>query len=154
MATMDAARTQHSAFGGPTRAVLPMHEAAPSLLQPEDFANILKLHPIERSRPERAVRPPALSARDISSALELVHEAAAVIRAADDRVRDSEARTHTLLQRAADELKAAQARAEAAEARAQAAEARAKEAQARAEEAENWLRQIFATISEELPGRR
>lgn len=103
---------------------------------------------------ERAEHNPGFTARDISHAIDLVHEAANNIRAADERAREGEARTQALLQRAAEELKNADARAHAAEARARAAEARAQEAESRAKEAENWLHQIFATISEELPTRR
>lgn len=103
---------------------------------------------------ERTERHPGFTARDISHAIDLVHEAAQSIRAAEERARDGESRTQALLQRAAEELKSADARAQLAEARARAAEARAQDAENRAKEAENWLHQIFATISEELPGRR
>lgn len=125
--------------------------AAP--LQPDDFAKILRLHPASASPAHRYARPAAISPNEMSAALDLVHEAAATIRNANERIRDSEARTQALLQRAAEELKTAEARAAAAEALANAAEARAADAQQRAEEAENWLRQIFATISQELPNR-
>lgn len=120
------------------------------LLRPEEFAKILRLRPQETAA---ASRPAAITSSDISSALDLVREAAASIRDADDRILQSETRTHGILQRASEELKAAESRAEAAEARVKAAEARAKEAESRADEAENWLRQIFAAISEELPKR-
>lgn len=109
---------------------------------------------VEASQRERADRGPGFTARDISHAIDLVHEAAQSIRAAEDRARDGEARTQALLQRAAEELKNADSRAQACEARARAAEARAHDAETRAKEAENWLHQIFATISEELPARR
>lgn len=98
-------------------------------------------------------RASTLSARDISQAMDLVHEAAQSIRAAEERARDGEARTQALLQRATEELKAAEARVQASEAKARAAETRAQESEARASESEGWLRQIFATISEELPRR-
>lgn len=142
---MDPARRLPFDFDPPRRS-----DAPP--LQPEEFAKILKLRPPA----ERSIRPripPPLTAHDIGAALDVVREAAASIRDADERMRASEARTDALLRRAAEEMKAAEARAQAAEARAEAAETRATEAQARAEEAENWLRQIFATISEELPHR-
>lgn len=95
-----------------------------------------------------------LTGRDIAQALDLVHEAAQNIRAAEERARDGEARTQALLQRATEELRQAEARVQAAEGRTRAAEARAQESETRAKEAENWLRQIFATIAEELPARR
>ncbi|HMO31315.1 hypothetical protein [Enterovirga sp.] len=122
---------------------------------PEDFANILRLRPqIQPAVAEPRERmATTVTEQDISSALDLVRQAAASIRDADERVRDSQSRTQALLQRAVEELKSAEARAERAEALTRAAETRAREAQARAEEAENWLRQVFATISEELPAR-
>lgn len=123
-------------------------ERATHVLHPEEFANILRLRP--RLDPASAApRPGALpvTAHDITSALDVVREAASRIRDTDDRIRASEGRTQALLTRAADELKSADARAKAAEALAVAAEARAKEA-------ENWLRQIFSAISEELPSKR
>lgn len=95
-----------------------------------------------------------LSARDISQAIDLVHEAAQSIRAAEDRAREGEARTQALLERATEELKNAEARVQAAEARARLAETRAQDADARLREAEGWLRQVFSAISEELPQRR
>lgn len=121
------------------------------VLRPEEFAKILRLRPEE---PTVSGRPANITSSDISVALDLVREAAASIREADERVRGSEVRTQSILQRAAEELKSAEARADAAEARVRAAEARAREAETRAEEAENWLRQIFAAISEELPPKR
>lgn len=122
---------------------------------PEEFANILRLRPqfqAGTAGPHEQM-PTAVTEQDISSALDLVRQAAASIRDADERVRDSQSRTQALLQRAVEELKSAEARAERAEMLTRAAESRAREAQARAEEAENWLRQVFATISEELPPR-
>lgn len=139
------------------RRMLPDYEpaqhpdAAPAL-RPEEFAKILRLRPNE-DKPF-SFRSGAIQPSDIAAALELVQKAAGSIRDAEARVRDSEMRTQALLQRAAGELKSAEARADAAEALATASEARAREAQARAEEAENWLRQIFATISQELPARQ
>ena len=138
---------------------------APPLPDFEDFAKILRLRTFEPREaapsPTPTVRTALPSPGDISAALEAVHQAATSIRASDERIRESETRMHALLQRAAEDLRTAEARAEAAEARAfaaeeraQAAEMRAREDRSRAEEAENWLRQIFATISEELPGRR
>lgn len=145
---MDAAQRRLSDFADEHR-----RDVAP-VLHPEDLAKILQLRPQLAPEPPRRERSRSVTAGDISDALSLVHEAAASIRDADERIRNSEGRSQALLQRAAEEVRAADARALAAEARAQAAETRANEAQARAEEAENWLRQIFATISEELPPRR
>jgi len=126
----------------------------------EEFANILRLR--TRLDPESPHRQRAfpVTAQDITSALDLVREAASRIRDTDERIRASEARTQALLTRAADELKSAEARAKAAEALAEAAETRARDAEARlkdaesrAQEAESWLRQIFSAISEELPAK-
>lgn len=138
-------------------------EQSGPVLHPEEFAKILRLRPQIDPAPTSSRQQPATSPvteHEITSALDLVREAASRIRDADERVRASEARTQALLTRAAEELKSADARAKTAEALATAAEARAKdaetrirEAETRAEEAENWLRQIFATISEELPAR-
>ncbi len=99
-------------------------------------------------------RGAGLTARDVTQAMEMVHEAAQSIRAAEERAREGEARTQALLQRATEELKEMEGQIQAAEGRARVAETRAQEAESRAKEAENWLRQIFSTISEELPPRR
>lgn len=85
---------------------------------------------------ERAERSSAFNGRDVEGALKLIHEAARRVRIAEENARDSEARAQALLKRATDELRGADARLRAAE--------------ARAEEAENWLRQIFSTLGDEL----
>lgn len=95
-----------------------------------------------------------VTAREFATAIDFVHEAAQAIRAAEERTREAEGRTQNLAQRAAEELKNAELRIQALEARVRAAEGRAQEAEARAKEADAWLRQIFATIAEELPVRR
>ena len=111
--------------------------------------------PGRQSEPEVARdKLSGFSARDIAVAMDLVHQAAQSIRLAEDRAREGEARTQALLHRATEELRNAEARLLAAETRARAAEIRAEDSDTRAREAENWLRQIFATISEELPGSR
>lgn len=99
-------------------------------------------------------RAGGLTARDITHAIDVVHDAAQSIRLAEERARDGETRSQALLQRATEELKGAETRVQAAEARARSAEGRAQEAETRLREAEGWLRQIFAAISEELPTRR
>ncbi|TDR88007.1 hypothetical protein [Enterovirga rhinocerotis] len=150
----DAARIHGSGYDDDAAPV--RSRAGGPLLTPEDFDKILRLTPTwreGRAEPGRE-RPSILTSRDVAAALELVHEAAASIRAADERARDGDARVQIVIRRAAEEVKAAEDRARAAEARAQLAEIRTQEAEARAEEAENWLRQIFATISEELPRPR
>lgn len=91
-----------------------------------------------------STRTSSLTASDFAAAVDIVHGAAEAIRVAESRSREAEARTQLLVQRATEELKNAEARVQAAEARAQAAEMRA-------QEAEGWLRQIFSTITEELP---
>lgn len=95
-----------------------------------------------------------VTAREFAAAIDVVHEAAQSIRAAEERTREAEARTYNLAQHAAEELKNAELRIQTLEARARAAEVRAQEAEARAKEADGWLRQIFATLAEELPVRR
>ena len=95
-----------------------------------------------------------MTARDFAAAMDIVRDAADAVRAAESRAREADIRTHTVAQRAAEELKSVEARILAADARIRAAEARAQEAEARAEEAEGWVRQIFTTISDELPVRR
>ena len=145
-------------------------------LQPEDMASL----PAERPKSEAvsegiekvlrfaapAPRPvesePAptpkaagpVTAREFATAIDFVHEAAQAIKAAEERTREAESRTQSLAQRAAEELKNAELRIQALEARVRAAEGRAQEAETRAKEADAWLRQIFTTISEELPVRR
>ena len=107
--------------------------------------------------PEPAHAPKAagpVTAREFATAIDFVHEAAQAIKAAEERTREAESRTHSLAQRAAEELKNAELRIQALEARVRAAEGRAQEAETRAKEADAWLRQIFTTISEELPVRR
>jgi hypothetical protein len=100
----------------------------------------------------RAAGP--VTAREFATAIDFVHEAAQAIKAADERTREAESRTQNLAQRAAEELKNAELRIQALESRVRAAEGRAQEAEMRAKEADAWLRQIFTTISEELPVRR
>jgi hypothetical protein len=106
---------------------------------------------------EHAPAPKAagpVTAREFATAIDFVHEAAQAIKAAEERTREAESRTQGLAQRAAEELKNAELRIQALEARVRAAEGRAQEAETRAKEADAWLRQIFTTISEELPVRR
>ena len=127
--------------------------------------------------PARQQPSSGLTPRDISQALDLVHEAATAIRAAEERARDSEAQTKALLQDVMQELREAEARAEAAEAtlkrtecrmqeadrrartaegrlqeaedQLRQAESRVQEAEARSRDAEDWLRQIFAKLDEQ-----
>ena len=115
--------------------------------------------PAAAKAPEPEVAPTSKSggpvtAREFATAIDFVHEAAQAIRAAEDRTREAESRTQSLAQRAAEELKNAELRIQALEARVRAAENRAHDAENRAKEADAWLRQIFTTISEELPVRR
>ena len=110
--------------------------------------------PGREGEPESGRERGVFTSREITHAIDLVHEAAQSIRTAEERVRDGEARTQALLERATEELKSAEGRVQAADARARAAESRAQEAETRAREAENWLRQIFSAISEELPQKR
>lgn len=109
---------------------------------------------LPEKREEPSARATSLTARDFAAAVDIVHGAAEAIRAAESRSREAESRTQLLVERATEELKNAETRIHAAEARAQAAETRAQEADARMKEAESWLRQIFSTITEELPVNR
>lgn len=131
----------------------PRQDSSPVL---DGLDKVLRFSPGLREAGQEVPRERAgpVSARDISQAIDLVHEAAQSIKAAEDRARDGEARTQALLERATEELKNAEARVQAAEGRARAAEARAQDADARLREAEGWLRQVFSAISEELPQRR
>lgn len=95
-----------------------------------------------------------VTAREFAAAIDGVHEARQAMKAAEERTREAEARTHAVAQRAAEELRAAESRIQALEARIRAAESRAEDAETRAKEADAWLRQIFATIAQELPVRK
>ena len=137
---------------GPTEGRFPSR-AEHVEVGPEGIDKVLRFTPPEK-REEPSARPTSLIARDFAAAVDIVHGAAEAIRAAESRTREAEARTQLLVQRATEELQNAETRIQAAEARAQAAEARAHEAEARTKEAESWLRQIFSTITEELPVHR
>jgi uncharacterized protein YlxW (UPF0749 family) len=111
--------------------------------------------PVETEHTAATTRSaPFVTAREFAAAIDGVHEAAQAMKAAEERSREAETRTQTVAQRAAEELKNAEARIQTLEARVRAAENRASDAEARAQEADAWLRQILATIAEELPGRR
>lgn len=111
--------------------------------------------PPKSADPGAASRPAGpMTAREFAAAIDLVREAAEAMKVSENRTREAEARNQALAQRASEELKAAEARIAAADARTRAAEARAQESEARAQESDSWLRQIFATISDELPVRR
>lgn len=152
---MDQARKLRTEFDGddPIARLRSRPDAGPVL---DGFDKVLRFSPGARAPDSEAPRERAgsLSARDITQALDLVHEAAQSIKAAEERVRESDGRSQALLQRATEELKSAEARVQAAEARARTAETRAQDAEARLREAEGWLRQVFSAISEELPQRR
>lgn len=106
---------------------------------------------LPETRENAGMQTTSLTARDFAAAVDIVHGAAEAIRAAEARSREAEVRSELLVQRATEELTNAETRVQAAEGRAQAAEIRAQEAEARTKEAESWLRQIFSTITEELP---
>lgn len=119
------------------------------------FATPPKTAEFAAARPATIAGPAgSLSARDFAAAIDGVHEARQAIEAADERTREADARGHALAMRAAEELRAAEGRIQALESRLRAAETRAADAETRAGEADAWLRQIFATIAQELPGRR
>ena len=81
--------------------------------------------------------------RDWSAAIDLVRQAAAMVRESQTHVERVDAQARDLAHRAREEVKAA-------EMRAQSAEARAKEAEARAREAEEWLHRLTDTLHEEF----
>ena len=119
----------------------------------EGIEKVLRFAPA-RAGEDESGKPPPVSARDFASAMDLVRDAAGRIKAAEERSREADGRTHTIAQRAAEELKNAELRIQALETRARMAEGRAADAEARATEADAWLRQIFSTIADELPLRR
>jgi len=75
------------------------------------------------------------SSRDFTSAIDLVHQAAETIRAADERARRSEAEARTAIEERAQ-----------AERRAEEAQALLKAAETRAREAEEWLQRLHDAI--------
>ena len=109
----------------------------------------LALAPKEQSSVPRS----SVAQRDLTAALDLVHQAAESIRVTEHRAKEMEARTRALADRATEELRLAEQRIQTAEARARAAEERAQQAEARAQEAEEWLKRIHDVIVEELPPR-
>jgi hypothetical protein len=134
----------------PERAKAREAEAA----SPEGLEKVLRFALPGKQDGESAGRTGPVTAREFAAAVDIVHEAAEAMRAAEGRSRDADARTQALAQRATEELKNSELRVQAAEGRARAAEARAQEAEQRAKDAEAWLRQIFSTIAEELPVKR
>ena len=85
--------------------------------------------------------------RDVSTAIDLVQDAGALMRSTEDHAR-------VLALRAAEELEAAEERIRSAEARAKAAEMRAQEAEARAKEHEQWFVEIHNVILGTFPLRQ
>ena len=120
----------------------------PPVLRPEEFANLL------RQKQEGGKHSSStVNSRDLQSAMDMVHEAASVIRATDSQIDAIEERARSLLAHAATEMKAINARAEAAVSRATDLEAKVRDAETRADELEHWLREVVSTINEELPSR-
>ena len=149
------------------RRIFPEHDTSPAAERPagwtdteqtsEGIEKVLRFAMPQKADGDQAGNPRPMTpvtARDLASAIDFIHEAAAAMRAADERTREAENRTQALAQRAAEELKNAEMRIQALEARLRAAEARAQDSDLRANEADAWLRQIFTTIADELPARR
>jgi hypothetical protein len=133
--------------------------ARPDCEQRDGLSGLNKVLPFALSPRDQApeIDPDntAPTPRDWSAALDLVRQAAEIIRAADQRAEEREALTREVVQRATQQLEAAEARIQAAEARARAAEARAQAAEVRAREADEWLGRIHQVIVEEfLQGSR
>jgi hypothetical protein len=136
------------AYNGAARPDRDQHESLSGLNKVLPFA----LAPRDQA-PEVDPNNTAPTPRDWSTALDLVRQAAEMIRAAEQRAEEREALTREVVQRATQQLEAAEARIQAAEARARAAEARAQAAEARAKEADEWLCRVHQVIVEEfLPG--
>jgi hypothetical protein len=128
--------------------------ARPERDQHDGLAGLKKVLPVALAprdpAPELDRDNTAPTPRDWSAALDLVRQAAEMIRAAEQRAEEREALTREVVQRATQQLEAAEARIQAAEARARAAEARARAAEASAKEADEWLGRIHHVIVEEF----
>lgn len=100
-------------------------------------------------------------ARRGAAAIDLVRQAAASIRATENRLHETEARGEALVQRAIHELRETETRVQglvsrlkSAEVRAQVMEARWQENEARARQAEEWLARLHQAIFEDLASKR
>jgi hypothetical protein len=100
-------------------------------------------------------------ARRGAAAIDLVRQAAASIRATENRLHETEARGDALVQRAIQELRETETRVQglvsrlkSAEVRAQVMEARWQENEARARQAEEWLARLHQAIFEDLASKR
>lgn len=132
-------------------------EAEPARSRPEaqahlaaDLDKVLRLTtPAKDARPEARREAPPVG-RDWSPAIDMVRQAAAIVRESQVHMERMDAQARELATRAREEVKAAEMRAQAAEARAHAAETRAQAAEARAKEAEDWLRRLTDALHEEF----
>lgn len=120
----------------------------------EQLKKVLRrsLGPAEQAPAPSAAEPEEAGRQDMSGALDLVHQAAAKMRATEERARNREAHAEALAQRAQQALEAADARVQNAEARVRAAEARAAEAENRSKEAEEYFKRLCAAIQEQFAG--
>lgn len=119
----------------------------------EQLKKVLRrsLGPAEKA-PEHTAETEEAGRQDMSGALDLVHQAAAKMRATEERARNREAHAEALAQRAQQALEAADARVQNAEARVRAAEARATDAENRAKEAEEYFKRLCSAIQEQFAG--
>jgi hypothetical protein len=107
----------------------------------DHIASAAAIKPIERSVSFR--QPPACAVKNVGIAvLDLVHQAAELVRSAEDHATETQNRAQSLTARAVEELKIFKARAQASESQASAAEAAVIEADDRAQEAEDMLEQV------------
>jgi hypothetical protein len=106
----------------------------------------------QETAPDPVHEAPEHGRQDMSGALDLVHQAAAKMRATEERARNREAHAEALAQRAQQALEAADQRVQNAEARSRAAEARAQDAENRAKEAEEYFKRLCSAIQEQFAG--
>ena len=153
---------------GRARIAEGMRNSQPHTLDADGLSNLHKLLgliPPVKAQPPREpvarfpVRATAAAendggSREWSSTIALVQTATEGLRQIEERIRQAEAQSVALSQRAFDELKAAEARIHNLEARARAAEARALEAENRLRESDDWLTHFQETILQKLAARR
>jgi DNA repair exonuclease SbcCD ATPase subunit len=123
---------------------------------------ILRLASVSRGQSaERSEEGGDDVARRGAAAIDLVRQAAASIRATENRLHETETRGEALVQRAIKELRETETRVQglvsrlkSAEVRAQVMEARWQENEARARQAEEWLARLHQAIFEDLASKR
>jgi DNA repair exonuclease SbcCD ATPase subunit len=122
---------------------------------------ILRLASVSRGQSAERSEEGDDVARRGAAAIDLVRQAAASIRATENRLHETETRGEALVQRAIKELRETETRVQglvsrlkSAEVRAQVMEARWQENEARARQAEEWLARLHQAIFEDLASKR